>query len=84
MTRNKRKHPTHCEHCGVELDTLEDDNRLWCTSCIKGVAVTCPACGGEGFVQEDEYECDWVNCTDELITCPECEGEGWTADPSFQ
>jgi hypothetical protein len=78
------KHPKTCEYCGAELDTYTVDHTLYCDSCGKAVAVTCPACGGDGVVQEDEYEGDWVNCTDELITCPECNGYGWTADPSFQ
>lgn len=81
-----KKHPKHCEHCGVELEMMWDDVKdcYICTDCYKAVAVQCPACAGEGVIEEAEYECDWVNCTDELMTCPECNGYGWTADPSFQ
>lgn len=80
------KHPENCEHCGVELDReWDNERRVWfCGNCYKAVGVSCPFCGGEGFVEEAEYEADWVNCSDELIVCPECDGEGWTAHPSFQ
>jgi hypothetical protein len=79
------RHPTVCEHCHQPLEMMWDDDRdcYICENCFKGVAVNCPLCGGEGFMSEDEMECDWVNYTDELVTCRECRGEGWTANPSF-
>jgi hypothetical protein len=81
-----RKHPKTCEHCNVPLERMWDDSRdcYICEACYKPVAVNCPACGGEGDVYADDYECDWINEIHDLITCPECNGYGWTADPSFQ
>ena len=81
-----RKHPKNCEYCGVELHMQFDDfkNCYRCENCDGVVAVPCPLCGSEGFMEEDEMECDWINFDDELVTCKECDGYGWTADPSFQ
>lgn len=82
-----KKHPTVCEHCGAEpLEKTWDDDKwcFYCDACFKPVAVSCPVCAGEGVIEEDEYELDWINYGNDLIVCPECEGEGWTAAPSFQ
>lgn len=77
--------PSRCEHCNAKLGVYEIDQSMYCDACGKCVGVVCPACGGGGDVIEADYECDWVNYSDqELITCPECGGVGWTADPSFQ
>jgi hypothetical protein len=78
-----KAHPKTCEHCGAELSMFEIDNTYYCEECGKAVAVVCPLCGGEGFMQEDEMECDWINYGDDLVTCHECNGYGWTAEPSF-
>lgn len=85
------KWPKGCEHCGTVFDD-EDGLDTWndgegvvrCSHCRGAVAVSCPACGGEGFVEEAEWEADWVNYSDEaIITCPECQGARYVADPSF-
>lgn len=36
----------------------------------------CPACGGDGIVQEDEYECDWINFGPRIMGCPDCKDAG--------
>lgn len=61
-----------CKHDDAEW---HDDNQ-YCLECGRIVAWVCEACHGEGFVQEDEYEGDWINFGPDLITCPECRGEG--------
>lgn len=74
-----------CEHCGSRDGSFLDDNNAYvCYACGKAVAVVCPLCGGEGFMEEANMECDWVNYGNDLVTCRECGGKGWTADPSFQ
>lgn len=87
------KWPDGCEHCGVKFKydpdfdddgTYYDDGVIFCESCRKAVAVRCPACGGEGVVEENEYESDWVNYGPDLITCPECDGDCYVADPMWQ
>jgi primosomal protein N' len=65
-----------CPHCGVDLEMFEDDHIYFCCNCNKAVATTCYACNGTGHVQENEYECDWVNFADVIIICPECGGDG--------
>lgn len=69
-----------CKH----EDAFWYDNDLWCPECGAAVGVTCPLCGGDGFMVEAEMECDWINYGNDLVTCRECNGEGWTRDPSFQ
>lgn len=71
---------TQCKHSG----SFAVDEGLYCPNCDSICAVVCPSCGGQGWVEEDEYECDWVNCTNDAITCPECKGSGWVSDPSWQ
>lgn len=68
---------THSESFGVE-------EGLWCPDCNSIIAITCPSCGGQGWVEEDEYECDWVNFGNDAIMCPECKGSGWVSDPTWQ
>ena len=77
------KHPKTCEHCGEELSMFQNEQTYYCDSCGKAVAVVCPLCGGEGWMEEAEMECDWINCGDDLVECRECNGYGWTAEPSF-
>lgn len=79
-----RIHPDTCEYCHQPLAMYQIDQTYYCDNCGKAAAVVCPLCGGEGFMEEDEMECDWINYDDELVTCRECGGKGWTADPSFQ
>ena len=55
------------EYCTCDYDTEE--------------GLTCQVCGGDGFVQEDEYECDWINCGPNVICCPECGGHGFYQTP---
>lgn len=71
-----------CKH--EEAFWFDGDKRdgYWCPDCNQWVGETCQTCGGQGFVQEDEYEGDWINCGPDLITCPECRGDGkvWYED----
>lgn len=79
------KRPDTCPECGYETDMLHHDERAYsCFSCGYVFYVDCPLCGGEGFMAENEMECDWVNYDDEIATCRECNGEGVTSNPSFQ
>ena len=47
-----------------------------CILCGAAVTERCETCGGEGVVQEDEYEGDWINYGPNLIACPDCNGNG--------
>lgn len=67
------------EPCQHEQAFWADDG-LWCPDCRCCIAVRCHACGGEGVVEEDEYECDWINYGSDLIVCPECGGTGMLRD----
>lgn len=69
-----------CKH----PDSFWIDDGLWCPDCNSMAGVTCPLCGGQGFMEENEMEADWINYGDELVTCRECGGKGWASDPSFQ
>ena len=77
------KHPNVCEYCKTDLEMTEWEGGYFCANCGKAVAVVCPLCGGEGYMEEGEMEGDWVNYGDDLVTCRECSGYGWTASPSF-
>lgn len=70
--------------CSHNCEHFWDDNCLICTECYECVGVTCPLCGGEGFMEESDMESDWINYGNDLVTCRECGGKGWTSDPSFQ
>lgn len=72
-----------CEYCHTDLEMTEYDGTYFCTNCGKAVAVTCPLCGGEGYMQEDEMEGDWINYGDDLVMCRECDGHGVVSEPSF-
>lgn len=60
------------------------DEGEWCPDCNCIVAITCPACGGEGVVYLDDYECDWINEPHDLGICPDCRGVGKVTDPTWQ
>lgn len=68
-----------CEH----EEAFKVDDGLWCPDCNCIVGVTCFACGGEGYVEEDEYELDWINYGSDLITCPDCGGTGIVKEPKY-
>lgn len=53
-----------------------DYDVMVCQDCGKTMAYHCEACNGQGWVMEDEYECDWVNFGPNIITCPRCNGSG--------
>lgn len=74
------KRKVKCKH----QESFWDDDQLWCPDCQTVVGVNCPLCGGDGFMEEDEMEADWINYGDDIVTCRECGGKGWTSDPSFQ
>ena len=67
-----------CKH----EDAFWVDAGLWCPDCNCIVGVHCPACGGEGVVEENEYELDWINYGPDLITCPDCGGTGVVKEPA--
>lgn len=83
-------HPTYVDRVFGIDEGCKHDNAFclveahWCPDCNSAVGVTCPLRGGQGFMEENEMEGDWVNYGDELVTCRECSGKGWTSDPSFQ
>lgn len=66
-----------CKHEFSELNA--DGDCEYCSECGEVLRFVCEACRGEGIVEEDEYECDWVNFGSGLIVCPECKGSGWIA-----
>lgn len=69
---------TNKPECAHEETIYDGENDCYrCAQCYQVTAVRCEACGGEGIVEEDEYECDWVNFGPDLITCPDCHGKGW-------
>lgn len=73
----------HLQHiCNHEDWDWIDDYRV-CNDCGKIIGSTCPSCNGEGIVEEDEYEGDWVNFSNDLITCPECLGRGWVKERTW-
>jgi len=66
-----------CDHHWIDWQNDDDGNEvLRCTECCKILAWDCEVCGGQGLVNEAEYECDWVNFSDRMVTCPNCSGEG--------
>lgn len=75
---------TRCKHRHAYWDGDPDESALWCPDCEKFVGFHCLSCAGEGIVQEDDYECDWVNYGPDLITCPECRGRGWVRERTWQ
>lgn len=60
-----------CSWCFM-ANTIDDDFDDYEREC-------CFACGGDGIVQEDEYECDWINFGPNVITCPDCAGTGYVS-----
>ena len=68
-----RERQSNCRHD----DAFIVDDALWCPECDSIIAVTCYVCGGDGHTHEDDYECDWINYSHQLITCPDCGGDGW-------
>lgn len=72
------------EECKHEGDAFWVDEGLCCEDCYQIIGVTCPLCGGQQFMPENEMEYDWINYGDDLVVCRECKGVGWTSDPSFQ
>lgn len=74
-----------CPQCGYDASNLyENDGSYSCFNCNYVFFVQCPLCHGEGFMPENEMECDWVNFSDREVICCECNGNGVTSDPSFQ
>jgi len=71
-----------CQHTDWEWEGV-DGNIMRCSDCGHIIGETCPSCFGEGFVEEDEYEGDWVNFGDDYITCPECRGKGWVKERTW-
>lgn len=72
--------PDFCPHCGAStryMDFYNDDGAGLCESCQGVIRYRCEACHGDGCVEEDEYEGDWVNFGGDLIVCPDCRGDGW-------
>lgn len=63
-----------CKH--LDWDWNSDDCAI-CSDCGALLRSRCEVCGGEGIIQEDEYEGDWINYGPNLITCPDCGGSGY-------
>ena len=64
-----------CQH--EPAFSLDEDQVLICEHCERIIAHQCDMCGGIGYGQENELECDWINFGDDLISCPRCCGARW-------
>lgn len=72
-----------CQHTDWTWQEFDGVDFMVCDDCGKTLGTTCPSCNGDGIVEEDEYEGDWVNFGSDLITCPECRGKGWVKERTW-
>ena len=71
MTAQDQTGNYECPDCGEQLDTMASAVGHRC-----GQDVPCPSCAGDGFVDAQEYHCDWVNYPKQIMVCPKCKGRG--------
>ena len=64
----------------IALINAQGDSAYWIDQLWESGAdpddFRCEACGGDGYVNAQEYYCDWINESSGSITCPKCGGYG--------